>query len=401
MNHVALPRISIRSFLWTLILASLTAFTGWHLAYPVALADARRAYEGPAATTGRTEWLNQITDIVSGAKSRAMRHGSRVGGSTSGFQPDYQLALRRALDHLGPHSNDPEGNRIAALCLSRLDYAVEAEPYYALAQARTRLSPEDLHVRAFGLSRCNLRVQAVEAYKQILDHQPDDPEALQKLAAIYYSMSQYKETLETAERLAQSPIKSRAVAGYALIGIVHHDEHRPGLAVAADEKVLELDPRLETLSLPADLFFADFAQDLVDLNRAADARRYLHQVLGQRDEPVLIDILGAAYYSEGQEEDAERCWKRAIELDPRFHRPWLNLGKLALRRGRLDEAVPYLEKAHTLDRRIHEPAYQLSLAYRRLGRAEESERYRKLAESLRLNNPSNQRGTGLIPNAKP
>jgi tetratricopeptide (TPR) repeat protein len=191
------------------------------------------------------------------------------------------------------------------------------------------------------------------------------------------------------------------VAGYALMGIVHHDEHRPGPAVAANEKVLELDPQLEALTLPPDLFFADLAQDLVDVNRAGDARRYIHRILGQRDDPVLIDILGSAYYSEGQEDDAERCWKRAIELDPRFHRPWLNLGKLALRRGRLDEAVPFLEKAHSLDRTIHEPAYQLSLAYRRLGRAVDSERYRKLAETLRLNNPKNKRGMGLVPNDKP
>ena len=222
----------------------------------------------------------------------------------------------------------------------------EAEPYYLIAQARTRLSLDDLGVRAFGLAHGNLRAAGRRAYKQILDQRPDDPEALQRLAAIYYSLSQYNETLATAQRLAQSPIKSRAVAGYALIGIVHHDEHRPGPAVAANEKVLELDPRLETLSLPADLFFADLAQDLVDINRASDARRYIHQILGQRDDPVLIDILGSAYYSEGQEDEAERCWKRVIELDPRFHRPWLNLGKLALRRGRLEEAVPYLEKAH-------------------------------------------------------
>jgi tetratricopeptide (TPR) repeat protein len=401
MNHVALPSIHIRSIAWTLVLASLTAFSGWHLSYSVALADARRAYGGQGDPTPTSNWLTQITDLVSGAKSQAQRHRSRSGASPSIAQPDYHLALRRALDHLRRHPNDPEGTRFVALCLSRLDYAAEAEPYYALAQAKTRLSPQDLHVRAFGFSRCNLRAQAVEAYKQILDRQPDDPEALQKLAAIYYSLSQYKEALATAQRLAQSPIKSRAVAGYALIGIVHHDEHRPGLAVAANEKALELDPQLELLSLPADLFFADLAQDLVDINRASDAQRYIHRILGQRDDPVLIDILGSAYYAEGQEDEAERCWKRVIDLDPRFHRPWLNLGKLALRRGRLEEAVPYLEKAHALDRRIHEPAYQLSLAYRRLGRAEDSERYRKLAESLRLNNPNNKRGMGLIPSDKP
>jgi tetratricopeptide (TPR) repeat protein len=112
---------------------------------------------------------------------------------------------------------------------------------------------------------------------------------------------------------------------------------------------------------------------------------------------VLVDILGSAYYAEGQEDDAEHCWKRGTEIDPRFHRPWLNLGKLALRRGRLQEAVPCFEKAHSLDPTIYEPAYQLSLAYRRLGRAQDSERFSKLAEALRAKNLMNQRGAGLIP----
>jgi tetratricopeptide (TPR) repeat protein len=383
-------------------LAGLAGFTAWHFTYSPALAEARAAYEGVAAGKGGTAtatWLGPIDDLVASVQGPE-RDGKRRGrAAASAPQPDYPLALRRALDHLTRHPDDPEASRLAALCLSRLDYAAEAEPYYQVARRKGRLSVADLHVRALGLTRGNLREQALAAHDEILALQSDNPEALQRLAAIHYSLSHYKETLAVAERLSRSPITSRAVAGYAMIGIVHHDEHRPGPAVAANEKVLELDPQLKTLTLPADLFFADFAQDLIDIGRAAEARPHLLRVLGTgpRDDPPLIDILGSAYYAEGQDDDAERCWKRAADLDPRFHRPWLNLGKLALRRGRLAEALPYLETAHSLGPQVYEPAYQLSLAYRRLGRAAEAERYRKLAESLRQHNRLNQRGAGLIP----
>jgi tetratricopeptide (TPR) repeat protein len=394
--------LTMRAVCWSLLLLFLGAFTLWRATYPLALAEAQAAYEGrrPDDRQARiSRWARaMVPDRIFGSRPKPRQPEPAAQTQT---KPDHHKALERALDHLADHPGDPAAARITALCLSQLDYPSEAEPYYLIARRQQALSLDDLGIRAFGLAHGNLRAQAVTAYREILDQRTDDPEALQRLAAIYYSLSQYNDALSTAQRLARSPITSQAVAGYALIGIVHHDQHRPGPAVAANEKVLELDPKLETLSLPVELFFADLAQDLVDLNRASDARRYIHRVLGQRDDPVLTDILGSAYYSEGQEDEAERCWKRAVELDPRYHRPWLNLGKLALRRGRLEEVVPYLEQAHSLDRRSHETAYQLSLAYRRLGRAEDSERYRKLAESLRLDNPRNKRGTGLIPHDKP
>ena len=101
------------------------------------------------------------------------------------------------------------------------------------------------------------------------------------------------------------------------------------------------------------------------------------------------------------ENEAVQSWKRATEVDPKFHRPWLNLGKLALRRGRAEEAVTYLEKAHSLDRNTFEPTYQLSLAYRRLGRAAEADRFRRLADTLRRGDPRNQIGTGNSPDETP
>jgi tetratricopeptide (TPR) repeat protein len=383
---------------------AITLFAGltvWHMNYSLALAEARAAYDGIDPNVWKPSWWRSIEASFLNAPSPQVQKRRRPSPTLPLSQPDYTLALRRALDYLATHPRDAQAARLAALCLSRLDYAKEAEDYYSLARHQSPLTIDDQHVRAMGLARGNYRDQAIAAYKEILVLHPDDPEALQRLAAIYYSQSQYKETLAVAQRLSESTNTSRAVAGYALIGIVHHDEHRPGPAVAANEKVIELDPDLKTLTLPADLFFADLAQDLIDIGRGADARRYINRALGQREDPVLIDILGSAYYAEGEEDNAEQCWKRASQIDPRFHRPWLNLGKLALRRGQLADALPYLEKAHSIDPKIYEPAYQLSLAYRRLGRTNDSERFRKLAELLRQKNPQNNQGMGTMPHGTP
>jgi tetratricopeptide (TPR) repeat protein len=385
------------------VLTGLIGLTVWHGLRSVALAEARAAYQGnPGATepVATTWWQRLWPDGRTATRSRRRR--TDAAGTS---QPDYMLALQRALDHLDSRPRDGEAARLAALCLSQLDFATQAEPYYQVVRAKGQLTLEELHVRALGLARGNFRDQAIAAYQEILARWPDDPLALQRLAAIYYSRSQYQETLKVASRLAQSREPKWAVAGYSLVGTVHHDEQRPKQAVEANERVLQLDPQLELLTVPAELFFADFAEDLINIDRAADARGHLQRALRTGVDPALINLLGAAYYADGEEDDAEQCWRHATALDPRFDRPWLNLGKLAMRHGRLSEAVSYLETAHAIDRQAFEPLYQLSLVYRRLGRAQDAERFRKKASEAQrkklAKSGSRRVGMGAMPDEKP
>ncbi len=296
-------------------------------------------------------------------------------------RPDNQSSLRRALDHLDRFPRDPRAARLAAIALTSLDFAVEAEPYYQIAREGQALSREDLSNRALGLARGNLREPAIESYKELLASKPDDAGMLQRLATLYYSQKRLKLAMETAEALAKVP--DGAVPGNALIGIIHHDEHRTEAAVAANEKVLELDPELRTLALPSSLFYADFAQDLIDLDRPADASRHLRRALKHGEDPTLLNLLGVAFEREGKSDQAVASWKRAIELDPNASRPWLNLGLRALEAGRIDEAIANLERATLLDGVSLEPSYQLSLAYRRAGRIADADRYRKKADRIR------------------
>src|SRR5205807_9761401 len=132
-----------------------------------------------------------LTRTDAGAEAEApRRRGDLVAG------------MRRAQDHLDPRPWSQRAARMAALCLSRLDFADSAEPYYRRAG---RLSRDDLHVRAYGLVRANRRLQAEAAYRQILEQWPDDPLALRRLGAELITMMRWDEALEVARRLVRAP----------------------------------------------------------------------------------------------------------------------------------------------------------------------------------------------------
>src|SRR5438270_6155474 len=154
---------------------------------------------------------------------------------------DYVTGLRRACDHLDRSPWSREAARVAALCLSRLDFPAAAEPFYRKAGT---LEVEDLHFRAFGLVRGNRRREAEAAYRQILLRRPEDPLALRRLGAELITMTRWREALEVAERLARTP--DGEVDGLAMIGAIQHHDDK-AMAAAAYKRVLEIDPGLRRL----------------------------------------------------------------------------------------------------------------------------------------------------------
>jgi tetratricopeptide (TPR) repeat protein len=262
--------------------------------------------------------------------------------------------------------------------LSRLDYADAAEPYYRGAGS---LALNDLQIRAFGLVRGNHRERAIQAYREILERWPENVLALRRLAAVQMTQSNDAEVLKLADRLVQVP--DGAAIGYTLRGIVHHNQKNHEDAVVALERVLVLDPELRVMPLPRRLFWSHLVSELMAMGRPADARRYLLQALKDNPDAYLMNWLGLAYDFEGAAEDAERCYRQAIEWDARYFSPHLYLGKLELRRGHTEEALKHLHRALDLAPQDHDVVYNLGLAYRQIGRAEEAARFQSRAIALR------------------
>ncbi|MEM4657603.1 MAG: hypothetical protein QXX77_04180, partial [Candidatus Methanosuratincola sp.] len=58
-------------------------------------------------------------------------------------------------------------------------------------------------------------------------------------------------------------------------------------------------------------------------------------------------------------------------------------GVALMRKGLVEESIPFLDMALKIEPRFARAAQNLALALEKLGRKEESEKYRSLAESLK------------------
>ncbi|MDX2038415.1 MAG: tetratricopeptide repeat protein [Isosphaeraceae bacterium] len=309
-------------------------------------------------------------------------------------------ALRLSLDHLEFQPWDREASRLAALCLSRLDFAAEAEPHYAAAGGTSRLSVDEAQIRAFALVRAGRLDQAVAAYREILERRPNDPLALQRLATTYLTMKRYPDALEIAGRLAG--LLGFEVIGDALLGTIAHQDGVPEDAAAAYQRVFESDPTLARLPFERSVFWSEFIVDLLESGRGADASRYLAAGLASTpDDPLLLTLAGRASFQVGEIDAAERSWKRALEVDTRRARAYLGLGQIALKRGDVPRARESLERALSLGPDDFEAAYQLSLVLGIQGDAEGARRYRELARTLRIKAGIPERGMGAMPASMP
>jgi tetratricopeptide (TPR) repeat protein len=286
--------------------------------------------------------------------------------------------LQHALDHLERRPWSRDAALLAARCLSRLDYADQAEAYYRRAG---RLSLQDQQVRAYGLVRGPHPGRAIPAYREILQVAPDNVTAMRRLAAVLLAQNDKDQLLELADQLARVP--SGEVIGAMLRGTVYHNDQNPQRAVEAFERVLQLDPELREMPASRPLFWKQLTADLVECGRIEDAGRYLNQALALGPDAELLNRLGHTQFLRGDLDEAERCFRQAAEAAPDYYGPHLNLAKLALQRRRQDEARRELNLARLLAPRQYGVLYSLALLYRQLGQTAEADRVQEEITEVR------------------
>jgi predicted Zn-dependent protease len=282
------------------------------------------------------------------------------------------------MDHLVRQPWSHEAALMAARCLSRLDYADEAEEYYRRAGP---LSLSDLQIRAYGLVRGPHPERAIPAYHEILERSPENVTAMRRLAAVLLARNDAKELLGLANRLHQVP--AGRVIGEMLRGVVYHNQKNPQQAVAAFEKVLELDPELREMPASRGLFWNQFTADLAASGRLEDVRRHLTKLLENTPDAGWMNRLGETLSLLGDLDGAERCFQQAAELDSASYAPHWNLAKLAIQRRRRGEALEHLNRARMRAPGQYAVLYNLASVYRQLGQTAEAEQVQEAIRQLR------------------
>jgi serine/threonine protein kinase/TolB-like protein len=140
-------------------------------------------------------------------------------------------------------------------------------------------------------------------------------------------------------------------------------------AIALDPEFAE--PYWERLLVLTDSFVGEAAADAVT---GAEIRRLLNRYLELRPDSAMgWTHFGNWQLSDGDLAAAEKSYRRARELNPDFPWPLSQLGHIAVRRGRLDEAADYLKQS-TLDHRARPSHRYYGLVLLNLKRFDEAER---------------------------
>lgn len=302
-------------------------------------------------------------------------------------------AIRLAIDHLDRQPWSREAAKVAAIGLCRLDRPDEAEAYF---RRMGRLTVEERRARAYALVRANRREEAIAAYREILADRPEDAESLRLLGGLHYSRKEYAPAAEAAKRLTGLP--EGASEGHRLLGTIYADEGDMTAAAGELLRVLELDPGLRRTPTEARLpFYVHLGRSLLAVGRAEEAARHLEDALAAWESPLLRTLLGQARRQLGDDAGAEAAWRRAVEGDPGLGLAWLELGRLELARGRVDEAIADLDRAAAVAPEDVEVLFALRSAHARRGDAEKAAELGERLEAARRRMKPKPGGMGPRP----
>ena len=149
--------------------------------------------------------LTILTALASSTVWNVTRSEALTEAERACARVDLAGCLQHALDHLERRPWSRDAALLAARCLSRLDYAEQAEAYYRRAGT---LSLQDQQIRAFGLVRGPHPERAIPAYREILRIAPDKVTAMRRLAAVLLAIKD-----DPARGRAGRPARPRAGRG--------------------------------------------------------------------------------------------------------------------------------------------------------------------------------------------
>jgi tetratricopeptide (TPR) repeat protein len=191
--------------------------------------------------------------------------------------------------------------------------------------------------------RCRTEGRVMEAEavcRQILQAQPNLPEAEHLLGVIAHQNGKLGEAIEHVQRAAK--LAPHVALYHANLGEMLRIAGRPRLAVASARRAIELEPRM-AMAL-SNLGVALF--ELKDYEEAARAQR--KAIAANPNFAEAHCNLGNALQAMRQRDEAVVSYRRAIELKPDYADGWANLGTTLHHNGHFEEAIAVLRRAIAL-----------------------------------------------------
>jgi tetratricopeptide (TPR) repeat protein len=240
------------------------------------------------------------------------------------------------------------------------------------------LSAQYYAVTAFACAKLNQPGQSAEAIRHAVRFDPANSQYWEFLIGLLLRNDEAPLALAEAIR-AQQKFPDNADIQF-LFALASYQVTESPLSKLALRNLREADPKSPRVQLAEGLLYRKQAK--------TEEATQAFKLAAQNGVPDAHLLLAIVYKESGDYAAAERECREAERLNPDSGQVLLELGKLLLNRGELDEARIRLEKALLFMPDAASVHYQLGLLYRRLGQVE------KAQEHLRK---SKQQDLGLRP----
>lgn len=199
------------------------------------------------------------------------------------------------------------------------------------------------------------RLQQAEAlYRQVLQSEPNHPDALHLLGWIAHQAGQGKAAVELVSKaISVQPLNP---VYYGDLGNMLHAQGEMDLAVGNYQKALSLDP------LSVDVLF-NLGNALLAQGKPAEAESHFRKVLTLKpDVPEAHNNLANALRAQGNLDAAVECYRKALLLKPDFAEVHRNLGHVLLALGKTENSIESFRTAVALRPDIAELHCSLGVA---------------------------------------
>jgi tetratricopeptide (TPR) repeat protein len=206
--------------------------------------------------------------------------------------------------------------------------------------------------------------EAAALYKQVIDQDPNNADALDLMGAIFYASGNLEMAITFAE--AAISVQPAYFAPYVNLGNALQASGRMEEAISAFQKALDLN--------------AKNPHAANNLASAFNALGRFEEGLDAAGKALVLDMtmaeahnnLGNSQVGLGQKEDAINSFQAAVRLNSELTDAQFNMGTMLLETGEPDQALFPLTKSIQLDPASPVKHYNLGNAYRQLERYDEA-----------------------------
>jgi predicted Zn-dependent protease len=322
----------------------------------------------------------------------------RLGDAKNEFTDILRLDPKNAIAHYD----------LAGIAFQESQYAQAAQAF----RSAFRLDPSMRKAQAF-LGICEMRLgQTEEAREDLAESLPNitDPrlrkQVVENLVQIYYNEQNLNKVAgvlgaqthsNDPELLYDAYRVYTQLASQALASLIQVDPASPRVreivaqslmnrrdftgAIAEYRKAIHEDPHLSGVHF--ELGQAILADSQTSSARAAAKKEFEAELALDPSNAYAEYGLGEIAWFNSNSSAALKHFSRAVELSSGFAEAQIDLGKVLMKMGAIDQAVAHLRMAALREPQNPTAHYQLALAYRKLGRDPAAEREMTVFQELR------------------